>query len=167
MVESGQKFESAFQSATAGDFLSFQLLVPYGVEVSPQTIREEEELERLAGLQWRDSLVRGLGISEQLSALLNSGNREKHCVSRNAPQQPDSDSKALFFTHTVFHDSSHTHSSEQANPLPPTTTALHTLPGSTSWRIGSGVDMRSSQHTRSFHTHPSLCAGHRSNNRLV
>ena len=36
-------------------------------------IRDEEELERLAGLQLRDSLVRGLKVSEQIQASLKGG----------------------------------------------------------------------------------------------
>lgn len=45
-------------------------ILPYGTGVSPQAIREDEELERLAGMQLRDSLVRGLGVTEQLQASL-------------------------------------------------------------------------------------------------
>lgn len=50
-----------------------QPIVPYGEGVSPQVIRDDEELERLAGMQLRDSLVRGLGVSNQLHASLRIG----------------------------------------------------------------------------------------------
>ena len=39
---------------------------------SPQNISEEEELQRLAGLQIRESLIRGMGVSEQLRTMLES-----------------------------------------------------------------------------------------------
>ena len=39
---------------------------------SPQNISEEEELQRLAGLQVRESLIRGMGVSEQLRTMLES-----------------------------------------------------------------------------------------------
>lgn len=62
--------------------------VPYGEGVSPLAIREEEELERLAGLRLRDSLVRGLMVSDQLQASIKKG-----CCAQpgmdSAPQQPN------------------------------------------------------------------------------
>lgn len=38
----------------------------------PQNIEDEEELERLAGLQLRDSIVRGMGVSEHFRTMLES-----------------------------------------------------------------------------------------------
>ena len=49
-------------------------------ETLPQNIREEEEIERLAGLQLRESLVRGLGVTEQLQQLFES------CAVQQTPQ---------------------------------------------------------------------------------
>ena len=108
--------------------------MPYGEGVSPQVIRDEEELQRLAGLQLRDNLVRGLGVSEQLQVALETSERPG---SSAAPAQPQ------FFTHTVYHDSgvdvSYRRTSlppDQGSHPPPDphttlTTPLHTLPGST------------------------------------
>ena len=91
--------------------------MPYGEGVSPQVIRDEEELQRLAGLQLRDNLVRGLGVSEQLQVALETSERPG---SSAAPAQPQ------FFTHTVDQGSH-----PPPDPHTTLTTPLHTLPGST------------------------------------
>ena len=70
----------------------------------PQYIKDEEELERLASLQLRDSLVRGLGVSEQLQAALDSettpnDTRAPSVISRESSAAP----KSLFFTNSFYH----------------------------------------------------------------
>lgn len=103
-------------------------------------IRDEEELERLAGLQLRDSLVRGLKVSEQLQASLKGGVCPAHsaCSVDSAPQPTD-----LFACryHTnqeqnpegacsVKHHASYEY--EQRMLGMTRTTPLHNLPGSVS-----------------------------------
>lgn len=44
----------------------------YESPTTPQNINEEEELQRLAGLQVRESMIKGMGMSEQLKTILES-----------------------------------------------------------------------------------------------
>ena len=77
--------------------------------MAPQSIRDEDELERLAGLQLRDSLVRGMGVSEQLKAVLEYdaaaityNTREPLIISRGSSAV----SKAILYSnHSYPHDS--------------------------------------------------------------
>lgn len=125
--------------------LPVQSIVPCGDGVTPQYIKDEEELERLASLQLRDSLVRGLGVSEQLQAVLDSettpnDTRAPSVISRESSAAP----KSLFFTNTVYHhrDSGidistsgsslpvdHQYTVDSRNLSSTTATQLHTLPG--------------------------------------
>ena len=53
-------------------FLVFQThVLPYVDMITPQEIKVEEEMERLAGMKLRDDLVKELGISEQVHASLD------------------------------------------------------------------------------------------------
>ena len=143
-------------------------IIPLSEGVSPQKIRDDEELQRLAGLQLRDSLVRGLGVSEQLQSILDDRDSERADTAMSTrPQSTNSNpAKSLFFTNTVFHDSgvgtSLSHSSfpsEHSHTYGTTdSTLLHTLPGSTSshypqrraYGPGSKFQMK----------HPSLSGGY-------
>ena len=75
--------------------------------MSPQAIRDEEELERLAGLQLRDSLVRGLGVSEQLQAVLDTDPTPSTTRAPSALSIKDSTtSNPLFYTSHIYHQDS-------------------------------------------------------------
>ena len=52
-------------------------------------IRDDEELERLAGLQLRESLVKGLRISEHLQASLKSNHIARSISATDALTRPD------------------------------------------------------------------------------
>lgn len=52
-------------------------------------IRDDEELERLAGLQLRESLVKGLRISEHLQASLRSNHIARSISATDALTRPD------------------------------------------------------------------------------
>ncbi len=125
--------------------------MPCGDGVAPQSIREEDELERLAGLQLRDSLVRGMGVSEQLQAVLASGTaatsydtRELSIISRGSSVV----SKSVFYSsHSYPHDSGIEESTSGVS-LPPdgcygtesshsllSSTPLHCLPGSNYFQL--------------------------------
>ncbi len=116
-------------------------------------IRDEEELERLAGLQLRDSLVRSLGVSEQLHAVVDtattaSDSDASRALSRSHTHGPRPVSTAsvagtrpgsVFLMHTVYHDSGVGSSfsqsflpAEHSNPVTSDTTPHHSLPGYTS-----------------------------------
>lgn len=88
-------------------------MVPYGEGISPQTIREEDELERLAGMQLRDSLVRGLGLSDQLQVTLKNGFCS-HFIQSEAGAQPP---KSNLFTCRY-------HLDHEQNPGAATTSSL-------------------------------------------
>ena len=100
-----------------------QVLLPYGEGICPLHISEEEELERLAGLQLRDSLVRGLGVGEHLQVSLDQMTTpsairppSSMCPCTNATNNNyyDSDDRpamqhqqaapSAFFTHVVYRD---------------------------------------------------------------
>ncbi len=106
----------------------------YGDGITPLAIRDEEELERLAGLQLRDSLVRGLGVSEHLQASLKGG----VCPAYSA-SSVDSAKSDLFTCRyhlnqehnpeAIKHHLSHTPSEYEQRVLGMTrTTPLHNLP---------------------------------------
>ena len=110
-------------------------IVPYGTGVSPQRIRDDEELERLTGMQLRDSLVRSLGVSEQLQVALSledEAAESRPGTGLSAPQKP-----LPLFPLTgdsgggVTHSYLSTHSERLAPSQPPTldSTPLHSLPG--------------------------------------
>ncbi len=131
-----------------------QSIVPYGADVAPLVIRDEEELERLAGLQLRDNLIRGLGVSEHLHAIIDTGAGDSdpsRAVSRFQAHRPDSSASmagtrptSVFVTHTHYHDSgvrtSYSHSSlppEHPIPFITDTTPHHALPGHTHMRLSA------------------------------
>lgn len=112
-----------------------QPLLTYSEGVSPLAIMEEEELERLAGLQLRDSLVRGLKVSEQFQASMKGGVHQAHSVdSVPLPLQAT--------TSDLFTCRYHTHQERSPTECPAKpeqrmlgmtrTTPLHSLPGSLS-----------------------------------
>lgn len=103
--------------------LDMQVLLPYGEGICPLHISEEEELERLAGLQLRDSLVRGLGVGEHLQVSLdqmttpsatrppssmcpctNATNYYYDSDDRPAMQHQQAAAPSAFFTHVVYRD---------------------------------------------------------------
>lgn len=104
-------------------------LVPYGEGVAPLSIRDEEELERLAGLQLRDSLVRGLRVSEQLQASLKCG----VCPANSNSSVQSTATKSDLFScryHTQTLEPSKTSDYEQRVLGLTRATPLHLLPGS-------------------------------------
>lgn len=121
-------------------------MVPYGEGVTPQIIREEDELERLAGMQLRDSLVRGLGVSDQLQASLNTGTRCHLTQSTSFTDPCHQQATPNLFTsrYLVSHEQTtgmshsvpvthHTPIDHEQRLLGTTkTTPLHTLPGTVS-----------------------------------
>ena len=124
---------------------TLQQSLPYGEGISPLRISDEEELERLAGLQLRDSLVRGLGVSEQLQISLDqmSSSRPPSTMPSDPAPRPHPQAGPMFFTHVVHNkqndsgvDESHSSSSlpSESNVLMSVTnstdcTPLHCLPG--------------------------------------
>ena len=101
--------------------------MPYGEGVAPLSIREEEELERLAGLQLRDSLVRGLRVSEQLQASLGI------CPTNSNSSVQSTATKSDLFScryHTQTLDPSKVIDYEQRALGLTRATPLHHLPGS-------------------------------------
>ena len=138
---------------------SLQQSLPYGEGISPLLISDEEELERLASLQLRDSLVRGLGVSEQLQVTLEQTGSTSRPPSTMAPPPPP-----MFFTHVVRRDlredstagvaASHSSSSllSDNNILTSVTnstetTPQHSLPGAgppnVARQLGGGVHSKS------------------------
>ena len=119
--------------------------MPYGEGISPLRISDEEELERLAGLHLRDSLVRGLGVSEQLQVSLDQMSSSRPPSEMPSAPVPQLHPQAgpMFFTHIVHNecsdsgvDESHSNSSlySESNLLLSVTnstdsTPLHSLPG--------------------------------------
>lgn len=102
-------------------------------------------------MQLRDSLVRGLGVSEQIHTIIDtttscSESEQSRAISRCLPHRPDSSAsiagsrpRSVFFTHTVYHDSSMGTSfsrpslpAEHSNPFMAETTPQLALPGYTS-----------------------------------
>ena len=78
----------------------------------PQNIEDEEELERLAGLQLRDSIVRGMGVSEHFRTMLESQPSSRvqtplpHCTRQNRTNPTNGEGNA-FFTQTFIQESPH------------------------------------------------------------
>ena len=66
-----------------------------GSASSPQTINDEEELERIAGLQLRESIVRSMGVSEHLRTML-----ESHSYESQTPR-PQQESHAHHIGHSL------------------------------------------------------------------
>ena len=126
-----------------------QVLLPYGEGICPLHISEEEELERLAGLQLRDSLVRGLGVGEHLQVSLDqmttpSATRppSSMCPCTNYDNDDDRPSTATqhqqaappaFFTHVVYqdHSDSDIDASQSGSSLPTENTAITSVTNST------------------------------------
>ena len=71
-------------------------IVPCSERVVPQSFTDEEELERLAGLQQRDSLVRGLGVSEQLQSMISSESKPSSRAPSALPLESSHNSTAPF-----------------------------------------------------------------------
>ena len=68
-------------------------------------IQEEEELERLAGLQLRESLVRGMGVSEQVRVALESQPSSRAVTPSGPPVRANCESaeNPHYFTQTYLH----------------------------------------------------------------
>lgn len=87
--------------------------------VSPQAIKDEEELERLAALQSRDSLIRGLGVSEQLQAILDTDSAQTDIRAPSvASQYSTAISKPLLYTSQSYHPDSGIDTSTSVSSLP-------------------------------------------------
>lgn len=108
---------------------SSQSIVPVGGDVVPTAIFELEELERLASLQMRDRLVRGLDLPHHLTALLTPRQLAIPLPSSILPPHSDSgvvlsaSEESVPPNRPVTSDTSH-------YTLPIDTTHPHTLPGS-------------------------------------
>ena len=85
-------------------------------------IQEEEELERLAGLQLRESLVRGMGVSEQVRVALESQPSSRAVTPSGPPVRANCESaeNPHYFTQTYLHQDlpEHLPSSHSAHLLP-------------------------------------------------
>ena len=70
----------------------------------PEPIRDDEELERLAAMQLRDSLVRGLGVSEHLHASLKDESTQRITTPSSVLRSTSFNRSAQsnFFSH-IFH----------------------------------------------------------------
>lgn len=156
---------------------SLQQSVPYGEGISPLHISDEEELERLAGLQLRDSLVRGLGVGEQIQVSLDqlSTSRPPSTLIPSSSTTQSANPPPMFFTHVVHRDRSDSgvgvsHSSSslpsENNILSSVTNSvdsspLHSLPGAGPRAVGRGSHATTTHHllrpTRRSHSHSSGC----------
>ena len=111
----------------------------------PEAIHDEEELERLAGLQLRDNLVRGMGVSEQVRVVLESqpGSRAETpapppvgTVKGASESNTDVGGGGVFFTQAFLQETPHHHYPPPTlnNHFSPAHTQVHesmAVPGST------------------------------------
>lgn len=103
--------------------------------VDSQSICEEEELERMAGLQVRDTLVRGMGMQEQLRALLDScpsSRLQTPMPCTHSEDLPSYQDRSTFFAQSYLQDTTNAlsyHDTIMSHPGPtlshPDTTISH------------------------------------------
>ena len=138
-------FETAVYSSLFLCVYSPQQLLPCGEGISPVHISEKEELERLAGLELRDSLVRGLGVGEHLHVSLDqktTPSTTRPPSSSTCPRTCDDNEERLttgqqqaptFFTHVVIQDriNSDMAASQSASSLPNENTVITSVTNST------------------------------------